>query len=123
MKFNRNLKTAVIFSMTLILSKVPQLAVAEAAHTLTMMPTSSLVTELTEVEAQANISSFLSRADVQQQLMNSGLTKEEVSLRLATLSKSELNRLSSQMTEARAGGDLLVAIILVLLILILLKRI
>ncbi len=123
MKFNRNLKTAVIYLMTLMLSNAPQLAMGEAAHTLTMIPTSSLVIELTEAQAQENISSFLSRTDVQQQLMNSGLSKEEASLRLSTLSRSELNKLSSQINEARAGGDLLVAILLVVVILILLKRI
>lgn len=122
MKLNQKLKTATIYLMALMLSNAPQLAMGEAAHTLTMIPTSSLVIELTEVQAQENISSFLSRTDVQQQLMNSGLSKDEASLRLATLSRSELNNLSSQINEARAGGVLL-TILVVILILILIGRI
>lgn len=123
MKFNRKLETAVIYTMTLLISNAPQLAMSQPTQTLSMIPTSSLVIELTEVEAQENISNFLSRADVQQQLMSSGLSQEEVALRLATLSRSEMNKLSSQITEARAGGDLVVAVLLVLVILILIGRI
>ena len=122
MKFNINLKTAVVYSMTLILSNAPQLALAETANTLTMIPTSSLVIELTEEQAKENINSFLSRTDVQEQLMKNGLSVEEASLRISTLSKSELNKLSSQMNEARAGG-ILVTILVVILILILIGRI
>lgn len=122
MKLNQKLKTATTYLMALMLSNAPQLAMGEAAHTLTMIPTSSLVIELTETQAQENISNFLSRTDVQQQLMNSGLSKEEASLRLATLSRSELNNLSSQINEARAGGVLL-TILVVILILILIGRI
>ncbi len=123
MNFKRNFKIAVVYLMSMVISNAPQLAAAETAKSLTMIPTNSFVIETSEAQAQENISNFLNRSDVQTQLMAQGLSHEEASLRIAALSKSELNLLSSQINEARAGGDILVTILLIILIIFLVKRI
>jgi hypothetical protein len=68
----------------------------------------------------ASIRSQLQRADVQAQMQEMGVDAASVDARLATLSDSELRDMAEQMQNAPAGGDVLVllgAVFLVLLVL------
>lgn len=68
----------------------------------------------------ASIRSQLQRADVQAQMQEMGVDAASVDARLATLSDSELRDMAEQMKNAPAGGDVLVllgAVFLVLLVL------
>lgn len=68
----------------------------------------------------ASIHSQLQRADVQAQMQKMGVDAASVDARLATLSDSELRDMAAQMQNAPAGGDVLVllgAVFLVLLVL------
>jgi prefoldin subunit 5 len=68
----------------------------------------------------ASIRSQLQCADVQAQMQEMGVDAASVDARLATLSDSELRDMAEQMKNAPAGGDVLVllgAVFLVLLVL------
>ncbi|MDZ4084920.1 MAG: PA2779 family protein [Bdellovibrionales bacterium] len=125
MRINRKVKTATVFTMALIFSNAPQVVLAEAAQLVPnqMIPTSTLIEELTKEQARENISEFLNHSEVERQLLARGLTKEEATSRLAALSKSELNLIASQIDQAKAGGDILITILVVVLIIFLIKRI
>lgn len=120
MKMNRKVKVAIVYTLALVFSNAPQVVMAEAAQ---MIPTSVLVAELSREQAQENIADFLNHSTVQKQLEDRGLSKEEVTSRLAALSKTELNLIASQIDQAKAGGDILITILLVVLIIFLIKRI
>ena len=125
MRINRKVKTATVFTMALIFSNAPQVVLAEAAQLVPnqMIPTSTLIEELTREQARENISELLNHSEVERQLLARGLTKEEATSRLAALSKSELNLIASQIDQAKAGGDILITILVVVLIIFLIKRI
>ena len=68
----------------------------------------------------ASIRGQLQRKDVQAQMQKMGVDADSVDARLATLSDSELRDLADQMPKAPAGGDVLVllgAVFVVLLVL------
>ncbi|OFZ30706.1 MAG: hypothetical protein A2622_13640 [Bdellovibrionales bacterium RIFCSPHIGHO2_01_FULL_40_29] len=121
MRFSPLKRNFCALGMAVFISNIPQIVVAETA--LTMIPTSTVLQNLSVQDAKESVSAFMSRTDVQQQLLERGLSAAEVEQRLAALSPSELNSLASQMNEARAGGDILVTILLVVLIIFLIKRI
>jgi hypothetical protein len=78
---------------------------------------------IVNAEREANLTSIrtqLQREDVQAQMQKMGVDAANVDARLATLSDSELRDLSDQMQKAPAGGDVLVllgAVFVVLLVL------
>lgn len=109
--------------MSFMMTNAPQMAFAETVQSSAMIPTSSVVAALTEAEAKTRINNFLQRDDVKAQLVARGLTVEEASLRVASLSKVEMNNLVSQMDQARAGGDILITILVIILIIFLIQRI
>lgn len=107
------------FMMCFVLSNIPAIAVANQA----MISTQAVVAELDRAQTEQKISEYLSRTEVKEELMKRGVSAEEVSSRLASLSETELRALSSQVEQARAGGDILVTILIVVLIIFLIKRI
>ncbi|MGE3975408.1 MAG: PA2779 family protein [Bdellovibrionales bacterium] len=88
-----------------------------------MISATSVAEHLTRVQAQEKLDNFLKRTDVREQLMAYGLSAEEASKRMASLSELELRQLAGQVEEARAGGDILIAVLVVVLIIFLIKRI
>lgn len=113
---------AVLLSSTL--SSIPQIVFAEVQGE--MIATTAVVESLTRTQAEERVRGHLQRQDLQNELLKLGLSPDEVSSRLASLSTSELNRMADQMDEARYGGDLfgvLVLVLLVVLIVYLVKRI
>ena len=121
MKFSKPFKVVCSVLMSALISNVPAVAFANQNHG--MISTSVVVEQLDRAQAEQEIQSQLNRDDVQKALIANGVSPDEVSTRLATLSDSELRQLSGQLHEARAGGDILVAVLLVVLIIFLIKRI
>lgn len=105
--------------MSLVLSNIPGVALAQEA----MISTSDVVAGLDRTQTEHKINDFLTRSEVKEALMANGVSAEEVSSRLASLSETELRTLSTQVEQARAGGDILVTILIVVLIIFLIKRI
>ncbi len=74
-------------------------------------------------DVEKEIRDFLSNDDVKAQLQAKGVSAEEMTSRLASLSDQELQTMSKQVHEARAGGDILVTVLLIVLIIYFIKRI
>lgn len=72
---------------------------------------------------EKEIQDFLQNDDVKAQLKAKGISAEEMTSRLASLSNEELKTMSKQVQEARAGGDILVTVLLIVLIIYFIKRI
>jgi hypothetical protein len=119
MKFSKRFRIVCSLAMCTWLSNVPSVALAQ--HT--MIPTSVLVQNVDRAQAEKNVQSFLTQENVRKALLEKGVSADEVSLRLASLSDAELRQLSGQVEQARAGGDILVAILIIVLIIFLIKRI
>lgn len=114
--------------MSVMMSNLPSVAFAETALTSPalgsgMIATNVVVENMTRAEAQKNIEGFLGRSDLRQKLIDRGISPDEVSKRLASLSDNEMRQLSGQMDQARYGGGILVAILVIVLIIFLIKRI
>ncbi len=125
MKIPSSLKATCAVTLSILLSNIPNTVFAESAMNSTspMIPSTVVVAELTRAQALANVQEFLNKPEVRERLAKSGLSEKEAELRVASLSEAELKQLSTQMDQARAGGDILVAILLVVLIIFLIKRI
>lgn len=121
MLLSKPFKSVCALSMAAFISQAPAVGMAEVSSH--MLPTTVLIEELNREEATARVQDFLSRDDVQAALIQRGLSPAEASERLASLSVAELNDLSKQVQEAKAGGDILVTILIVVLIIFLIKRI
>lgn len=118
MRISKRLSKCVAIFMAIFISNIPLTAIAEG-----MIATNVVVADLTRAQAQSNIESMLSRTEVREQLLKGGVSADEVTSRLASLSESEMRQLSDQVSQARAGGDILIAILVVVLIIFLIKRI
>ncbi len=119
------MKSFICIVMAVLLTNV-HIAVAETAAS-EMIPTVNVVEEMSRAESVRNITEIISRDDVQAELQKAGLSKDEITQRLATLSDSEIRELTKQMDQARYGGEavtgILVVVVLVLLIIFLAKRV
>ncbi|MBX2988350.1 MAG: PA2779 family protein [Bdellovibrionaceae bacterium] len=107
------------FALSLLMSNLPGVAFASTG----MISTAAVAEELNRAEAQRRVQSYLDRPDLREALIEQGLSPDEVSSRLASLSEAEMRQLAGQMEEARYGGDILVTVLLVVLIIFLVKRI
>ena len=123
MKIPMKLKLFCVYMLSALMTHIPDVALAETAVATSMIPTSAVVSDMNAAEAKANVDQFLKRDDVRQQLMANGISADEAATRVAALSPTEMKNLSSQMEQARAGGDLLVTILVVVLIIFLIQRI
>lgn len=122
-------KVAGSLSMAFIMSSVPNVVLADklSSSSVEMIPSSVVLHEISRaegrLEAEAEVRSFLQKSEVQSELAKQGLSAHEISARLASLSEQELQQLHGQVKEARAGGDLLVTVFLVVLIIYFIQRI
>lgn len=117
--FRRKFKVIFITLLALQLVTSQNFAIAST----NMISTQDLVSKIDRENLQKDLSALVSRDDVKQSLMDKGLTAEEINSRIANLSDSEIQRLHNQVMQAKAGGDILVTILLVVLIIFLIKRI
>lgn len=112
-----NLKSslAVVVSAGMILLGTP--GVSSAA----MIGTESLASQSLRADTEARVQSLLSRDDVQQQLVAWGVDVEKAKSRAASMSDQELQRVASTLDQQPAGGDLLVVVGLVFVVLLILE--
>lgn len=122
MHFSRMTRYFCVAVLSFSLSNAPAFATA-VSQDLKLISTAQVVDEVSRSQKEQRVKDFLSRSDVKDQLMSHGVSAEEASFRVASLSEQELNQLSAQVEEAKAGGNILVAILLVVLIIYLIKRI
>lgn len=91
-----------------------------------MISTADVVKDLTRAESHQRVADFVARKDVQERLTQLGITPEEAHQRLASLSESEVQKMSQDIENATVGGNItgiLVLVLLVLLIIYFAKRI
>jgi hypothetical protein len=98
-------------------------AIKNSEPKMEMISTADVLNDLTRAETENEVREFFQKEDVQALLLKQGISQDEVSKRLASLSQEEMNKLSSQVKEARAGGDILVTVLVIVLIIFLIKRI
>lgn len=121
---NTNTFKAIAVAMAMTMSNVPQLALAETAQG--MISTMAVVEKLSRQQAENNILAQVNRAEVQQRLQDLGISKDEVSARMANLTDEELRDFSKQMDKAQYGSGvvgILLIVALVLLIIYLARRV
>lgn len=120
MKFSASLRVSIALFLSFILTGAP---VATAG----MISTREAVAELTRTETIERIRSYITRSEVQTEMLKHGVTPSEVSMSLASMKNSELQQISNQITQAKAGGDVIVisltTVLLVVIILLLMGRI
>lgn len=111
--------------MALVTSNIPNLALAGGitGARSEMISARAVLTEITRAEAEHDIRAYLQKTQVRGELVKQGIAPDEVSDRLASLSEQEIQQLASQVREARAGGEILMAILIVVLIVYLVQRI
>lgn len=91
-----------------------------------MISTGDALTEMARQDHQNKVQAFMSRDDVKAQFVKLGVSPEEAALRVASLNDKELKKLSSEIDNSTAGGDIggvLVLVLIVVLIIYLVKRI
>lgn len=125
MRFKKNDRLALSLIMTFFISNVPSVVIANQAVEPPQMPISSrtMLDELTHAEAKAIVFEYLQKDDVQSLLIKQGISPSEAADRLANLSTTEIQQLALQAKEARAGGDVLLTVLLVLLIIYFVQRV
>ncbi|OYZ23080.1 MAG: hypothetical protein B7Y39_06215 [Bdellovibrio sp. 28-41-41] len=129
MKKNGLNKIVRLVMVALMAMPIPNMAFAASVQK-EMVSASSVLNEMNVVALPANrqqqereIRAFLQNDDVKAQLQAKGVSAEEMTSRLASLSDQEMNSMSTQIQQARAGGDLLIAILVIVLIIYFIKRI
>ena len=121
MKFLVRMLLCLMISFTLV-----ELPILKGQAHAGMITTSAAVTEMSRAECERNVSEFLNRTDVKDQMVKLGLSSEEATRRLASLSDKEVRKLSGDIEKAQVGGDvtgILVIVLIVILIIYLAKRI
>jgi hypothetical protein len=103
----------VVAAMLAVSSWVP----ANAA----MVTTEQLVSSDVRDARIAQVQGFLARADVKKQLETWGVASDQAEARVAKLSDSELEQLAMNIDQQPAGGDVLVILGVVFLVLIVLE--
>lgn len=123
-KLNRILICAV---MSFLISPIPSVAFAVSVDSVApkqgMISTNIVLNELSRAEAEQEVRSYLQTSEVKTELLKRGLSADEITARLAALSEQEIRDLSGQVQQARAGGDILITILVVVLIIFIIKRI
>lgn len=120
--FVTQLKKALCICLAASLMSVPAYAQTQQ----TMITTGAVLAQIDRAEAQRQVEAIVANADIQKALIDRGLMPDEVKARLASLTEKEIRDLAGQLDQARAGGEItgiLVAVLLVVLIIFLIKRI
>jgi hypothetical protein len=124
MKFSSRM---IAIAMSVLMTNIPYFAWADALENHQgMITTSQVVEQMNRRETEQKVQEFLSRSEVRSEFVKRGVSPDEVSARIASLTDQELNQLSHQMDQARFGGDvigILVVVVLVLLVIYLAKRV
>ena len=119
MRLSKRFRTICAVFMAVWMTNLP----AQVWAAKKMIPTTVVVNQMTRAEAQNKIQHYLSEDKIRKALEERGLSVAEVNSRLASLSDHEMQDLAGQIEQARYGGDVLVTILLIVLIIFLIKRI
>ncbi len=110
--------------MTLSISLV-EVPFALNAHA-SMIPTGEVVSALRRAGNRAKVDQFMHRQDVRNQFEKFGVNAQEASLRVASMSDDEIQKIAGQIDRAPAGGDVIVisltTVLLVVIILLLIGK-
>lgn len=112
------IKSLICVVLAILIVHVPAYATGQKA----MIATSQVVSDLDRAQTESRIRDYLSSEEVQKLLIERGVSPEEASARLAQLSEAELRQLAGQVEHAKAGGDILVTVLIVVLIIFLIRR-
>jgi hypothetical protein len=116
MRTTSNWRTATVAVLAVAIVNLGLASTAQAG----IVGTSAIVSTARDSDL-ASIRTQLERADVRAQMEKMGVDGANVDLRLSTLSDGELHDLARQMQNAPAGGDVLVLIGAVFVVLIILE--
>jgi len=83
-----------------------------------MVSTKQLVQEQAIASERTKLNAMMQREDVQVQLLEMGVSPEEVQQRVAALTDAEVAQLNHQMEQIPAGGDVLGLVVLIFLVFI-----
>ncbi len=129
MRLPKLFRNICVFTLTALMSNLPHVAFAETkspqrpqSHN-QMISTSQVADELSRTEAQQQVESYLEKPELRKALIERGISPDEVSYRLASLSDTELRQMATEMNNAQYGGDILITVLIVVLIIFLVKRI
>lgn len=110
--------------LTLSMSHIPNIVLAETLQAQKkMISTAEVLQNFDRKFAEDKVANYLSQKDVEGKLVAQGVSVDEAKARVASLSDQELQNLSQQVDKAQYGGDILVTILLVVLIIYIVKRI
>jgi hypothetical protein len=92
-----------------------------------MIPTSAAVSDLVRLQNREKVGQFMQRKEVKSELMKFGVNPAEASLRVASMSDAEIQKLAGEIDRAPAGADAIVislsTVLLVVILLLLLGKI
>lgn len=125
MKNSKPQRVFLTMLMAFLISNIPNVVLGKTimAPTTQMISVSAVLADVTRADAEKNVKKFIDKSEVQSALIRNGISPDEATRRLALLSEREVRDLSGQVYEARAGGDILVAVLLVVLIIYFAQRI
>jgi Skp family chaperone for outer membrane proteins len=89
----------------LLIAAFFSLSLQSAERELRMLSTMDVVEEISSVEAREQVVNFIKNEKVQKELGKLGVDQEEALARVASLSNTEVKKLSTQINKAQAGGD------------------
>jgi hypothetical protein len=121
MKLFSKMLLVLMISFSLVELPIMKSSVAHAG----MISTTEAVAHLSRTQGEKSVSEFLGRSDVKDQLIKLGVTPAEATLRLASLTDSEVKSLAHDINEASAGssiGGVLVLVLIILLVIYFAKR-
>lgn len=122
MRITNRCRFITIAAVSLSVSHIPQVVTAEVIQQ-KMISTTEVLQSFDRKQTQEKIASYLSQKDIEQKLVAQGVSVSEAQARVASLSDQELQNLSQQIDKAQYGGDILVTVLLIVLIIYLVKRI
>lgn len=83
--------------------------------------TAAAVSATRQLDHRSAVQNFMARADVREQMLALGVAPAEVDARIAALTEAELAVLATQIDGAPAGGDALVIVGIVFVVLMILE--
>ncbi len=123
MQFNNRVRFFTAGFLSLSLSHLPQVVFAETVQARKMISTADVLANYDRKATQEKVASYLNQQQIEQKLIEQGVSLAEAKARIASLSDIELQNLSGQIDKAQYGGDILVTVLLIVLIIYLVKRI
>ena len=114
---NKTSKTFILSVITAFL----MLGTFSAVNATGIVPAGEAVKAEAQIDHQQKVEAFLARADVQAQMESLGVDTDMAKERVAALSAEELQMLSGEIDQIPAGGDALVIVGIVFVVLLVLE--